>query len=241
MSRLGDQDFQRLKEYLQSYSLSNTLDSAARAALVRRAHRHNLAALQMWAALERAASEGQLTIGGVPVQEGSEQFAQISESFSDLTSGLFLAIHGTYKPAHMSLRSASESFTRGLASITSAEALNTTSIYRLFEIAKTTAVFTGRGKPHFETLHQQYSLLCAHTHSDRAHLIRNHAMSSFPRHDIDKLREWVRALEKICISIISVLVFANRQLYLSAPPKAQDVYEETLPAEPRLFALGAPE
>jgi hypothetical protein len=241
MARLIDKDFSRLATFLNQYSLADVLTSRVREQLVKRGHKYSLAALQIWAAAEQSAQTGKFKIMGTPLQVGSPHFDQLAESFSDLTSAYFAALHGLYKPAHMSLRSGIETFIRGLTGLNSSEAASTKNVYRLFEIASNSNVFQLDAKVHFDRIHQEYVELCGYTHSaTTAHMVKNYAMSSFPKQDIENLRIWVRHCEAVIKAMLAILVFADRSLYLSATPNAQDVYEETVPKEARLFALGAP-
>lgn len=241
MSRLVDQDFARLEVFLDQYTLSGSLKSNIRKQIIKRGHKYCLASLQMWAIAEQLAKDKELLLAGIKVSATSIHLGQISECFSDITSSFFSVLHGLYKPAHMSLRSAAESFTRGVVGLYSAKEADTTSVYRLFQFAKGCDAFTGRAKVHFDELHQHYVELCKFTHSATpAHMIKNHAMSNFPKHEIEPLRVWIRHHEDTIRAILSILVIANRNLYLDASPKAQDTYEDVVPSEIRLFALGAP-
>ena len=241
MARLIEKDFFRLESFLNQYSLADVLTSKAREQLIKRGHKYSLAALQIWATAEQAARNGELKILGIALPADSPHFDQLAESFSDLTSAYFAALHGLYKPAHMSLRSGIETFTRGLAGLSSSEAASTKNVYRLFEIASESKVFQKNAKTHFDRIHQQYAALCDYTHTATpAHMVKNYAMSSFPKQDIENLRVWIRNCEIVIKSMLSILIFADKSLYLSATPSAQDVYEETIPKEARLFALGAP-
>lgn len=240
MSRLLDKDFSRLEAFLHQYSMADVLKSKTREQLIRRGHKYSLAALQIWASAEKLANSGKLQIHSTKLHLSSPGYAQLSESFSDITSAFFAILHGIYKPAHMSLRSAIETFTRGLASINSTEACNTTNVYRLFELAKTCEPFMSSAAPHFKRMHQEYIVLCDYTHSaNPAHLVKNHALSNFPKQDIASLRTWIRHCEEIIKAMLAILVFSNKSLYLVSSPNAQDVYEDTMPKEARLFALGA--
>lgn len=240
MARLVDQDFIRLSVFLNQYTLKDVLQSKSREQLIKRAHKCCLAALQIWAIAEQLTLSGQLSLRQLPLNKATPQFEQISESFSDLTSSFFAAIHGLYKPAHMSLRSALETFVRGIAGLYSEEAVTTTSVYRLFELARGCEIFSGPTAPHFHILHQQYGQLCGFTHSaTSAHMAKNYALSTFPKQDIETLRVWVRHQESVIKAMLAIFVFSNRSLYLNASPQAQDVYEEVVPRDARLFALGA--
>ena len=241
MARLADQDFIRLEAFLKQYTLSEVLSSKTREQLIKRGHKHCLAALQIWSIAEQLAIEKQLHIKSIQLNTGTPQLEQISECFSDITSSFFAAIHGLYKPAQMSLRSAIETFIRGIAGLYFQEAASTTSVYRLFELARTCDAFSSSAAAHFQGLHQQYVQLCGFTHSTTsAHMVRNHAMSNFPKQDIDSLRIWVRHYEATIKALLSVLVFSDQSLYLKATPYAQDIYDEVIPREVRLFVLGAP-
>lgn len=241
MSRLLDKDFTRLEIFLNQYSLSEVLKSKPREQLIRRGHKYSLAALQILASIEKLAKTKNMKVHGKIIDGESIHYAQLSESFSDITSAYFSALHGIYKPAHMSLRSAIETFTRGLSGISSQEAASTKNVYKLFELARNCDPFKDTAAPHFDSLHQEYIALCDYTHTATpAHMVRNHAMSSFPKQDIDSLRIWIHHCEKIVKAILAILVFSNKNLYLAASPTSQDVYEETIPKDARLFALGAP-
>jgi hypothetical protein len=195
----------------------------------------------LWAIADQLAKTKALKIASATVKPTSPQFDQLSECFSDITSSFFSAIHGLYKPANMSLRSAIETFTRSLAGLYSVEAASTTSIYRLFELARDCEPFSSAAKSHYDILHQQYAELCKYTHSATpAHMVKNHAMSNFPKQEIEPMRIWVRHYEATLRSIASILLYANKALYLSASPQSQDVYEEIIQKEVRLFVLGAP-
>jgi hypothetical protein len=242
MARLIDQDFARLQIYLNEYSLADTLNSKAREQLIKRAHKNCLASLQLWAIAEHLISTRSFFILGTKVKPESVHIDLFSECFSDITSSFFSSLHGLYKPANMSLRSAIETFVRSIAGLYSKEAETTTSVYTLFELAKSCKPFLGASQTSFDVLHQQYILLCDHTHSaTSAHMIQNHAMSNFPKQDINKLKTWVRHYELTINAILSICIFANPKLFLNAPPKAQDIYEAVIAKGPRLYALGSPQ
>lgn len=241
MARLIDQDYGRLSVFLNQYTLSEALDSKSREQLIKRGHKYCLAALQIWATAEQLAHNNQLIFNGLPLEQGSRHFEQFSESFSDLTSSFFAAIHGLYKPAHMALRSAIETSIRSMIGLYSQEAATTTSVYRLFELARACAIFSGPAAQYFNVLHQQYGQLCGFTHSSTpAHMAKNYALSSFPKQDIEALRIFVRNQTSVIKAMLAIYVLTNKSLYLGSSHQAQDIYEEVLPKDARLFALGAP-
>jgi hypothetical protein len=239
MIRFVKQDFERLQAYLENYGLSADLGAKAREELLKRAHKSSLAMLQAWGATEGLAAENALLLKGRLVLPTSSHFNQIAEYFSDIVSALFASMHGLYKPAHMSLRSAIETFVRGVAGPFSTEAETTTSVYRLFEIAGNQTPFLGASNAFFIKLHEHYSELCLFTHSATpAHMARNYALATFPKHDTLQMKVFVRHFESIVAASLSALVLANPNVYLNIPPLAREVLDEVLPTPVKISALG---
>ncbi len=239
MIRFVKQDYERLQAYLENYSLAADLGAKAREDLLKRVHRHSLAALQILAAMQRLAAADALHLSGQHVAANSLCFFRVAECFSDLISAFFASVHGLYKPAHMSLRSAIENIVRGLAGLSSEEAGATTSVYRLFELAALEDSFKGLGSIHFVKLHEQYGELCLFTHSATpAHMVRTFALANFPKHDTHQLRGFVRHFEFVATASLSLLVLENRDLYLQVPPLARELLDEVLPTPVKIRALG---
>lgn len=239
MTRLTDQDYQRLVEFTSAYRVEEIFESKPRTQLIRRAHRHCLAAIQALANIEILSALGCIQFGANQLKVNHFCYHSLQECFSDISSSFYAALHGLNKPAHMALRSAIETSIRALAGIESEEAAQTTSVYKLFELAKGNPLFQSHATRHFDILKSEYNNLCGHTHTATiSHMVKHHAMSSFPKLGTEKLKEWVGAYEKSVTAILSMLIINNKKIYLSAKPKAQDVFDEMLPREVRLFALG---
>lgn len=239
MSRIADSDWLALNQYIDSYRIPPELGAQARSALLRRAHRHVLAALQVWDCIVRLGESGQGLALGASVERGSEALDFIGEYFSDLAGVMACMLHGLYKPANMQLRSAVESFVRGLSSIYSLEARSTTSVYRLFELAAAQPPFQGASAPDFATLNQVYGDLCLHVHSATlAHRAGVHYVSAHMKHDTSKMREIVVLLDRINRAALSILVRSNGALYTSSSARVRDVLDEVIPTPVRVHALG---
>lgn len=239
MSRFLDQDFEKLILYIKGYSLTDALSSKVRISQIKRAHKYCLSALQAWSVMEQKGKADKLQISNINIDAKELPFDLLSECFSDIVSSFFAALHGLYKPANMSLRSSIETFTKGISSLHSTEASTTKSVYRIFEIAKTCDTFSNASEKYFNTVHQQYALLCNFTHtSTKAHMVGNHALTNFTKQDNEQLKVWVSHYEATIKAMLSILILSNSRIYLDTPPKAQDIYEETVPKEVRLNALG---
>jgi len=164
LSRLVVRDFSILEEYLRKYSLVGVVENPESLALMRTAHRDYLSFLQFWAVCADLARDNDLSIFGVSVGTNDSVYVHLSETVSDVGSGLFCCIQGAYKPAHMALRSSIENFLRFGAGVTSATALSIPSVYQLFEVARDAAMFRNPGDKHLlDTLKNAYSELCNFT------------------------------------------------------------------------------
>jgi hypothetical protein len=175
----------------------------------------------------------------VALLSATDAFGCVGEYFSDLVCVLGCAINGLYKPANTQLRSAVENIVRGLASLTSLEAGETKSVYRLFELASAQKPFQGDSSADLSLLKQIYGELCLHVHSatptQRAGI---HHLAAHMRHDTGKLKSLVSVTERTNRAVLSILVRADKKLYVSSSPKVQDLLDEILPKEVRLRALG---
>jgi hypothetical protein len=239
VNRFAQQDFDRLRLFLEQYRLEPDLGAKVREELAKRSHKQTLAALQVLATVQMMASKGDLSLKGTKVPVTGDSYPRLEEFFSDLVSSMFASLHGLYKPALMSLRSAIENFVRACAGLKSAEARATTSVYRLFEIAAKEPIFLGQSAPSFTQLHQQYGELCLYAHTSTvAHMTKSVAMANYPRQDTVALRGVVKRLEQTIPAALSVLTFSNRRLYLDVPARARDLLDEVLPLPAKTFALG---
>lgn len=239
MSRVADADFGQLEAYLSAYRVQSDLGAKVRGALLERAHRHVLASLQVWSRLESLIAAGDAQLYGVPIPAGGIAKAHLGEAFSDLVAAFCCLLHGLYKPAGMQLRSSIESFVRGVAGVSSLEACETKSVYRLFDIASADSFFIGSGSIDFNRLQQNYGELCGYVHSGTdAHRTGAYQVAQHMRQDSTKMREIVKVLEVVNRAMLSLLVRADSRLYNSYSPRVRDLLDEVLPGEVRLKALG---
>jgi hypothetical protein len=96
------------------------------------------AALARVVSLLSSRDKKRLNLCDVKIAKDSRELVFLKECVSDIGSGFFCCFHGTYKPAHMALRSGIENFMRFIAGAFDSGAITTTSIFELFDIAKPT-------------------------------------------------------------------------------------------------------
>jgi len=239
MSRFAQADYARLRAYFEKYRFSGGL-LTENEAVAKNVHKNTLCAIQVWASAGRAIENNVMLLGGKIVQPSGMQRMLLDEFFSDIVTSAFSAYHGLYKPAHVTLRSAIEVFVRAGAGNIEAEALETKSVFRLFEVAADSKAYDGTRKKYFDELKTCYGDLCGYVHtSTPGHMGRVYAFADFPAYDAEKLASFAGYHRKIVSSALSILIEDNSVIYTSVPPRARDLLDDSLPAGPRLNALGS--
>lgn len=238
MSRLKSNDFDDFIRYLRNYRIRDLQESGSFDELGRRLHRLCLGSLYLWARVGDSASHGVLEMGTGTLTIGSDSHSQLEECFADLTATTWAAVHGLMKPAGMSLRSAVETFVRGVGSIDSSALLQETNIYTLMSSAQALPIFSYPSDTAFTTLREVYKRQCAVAHSSPQHLTGTTNMSRFPKYTLLEMRSLVVELARVVGALSTVMVNASPSLYTEAPPRVRDLLDETIPREARIRALG---
>jgi len=238
MVRAVDDDFKILKRYLSDYSLINVLDDSTNLLIVKSAHKTYLPFLQLWAICKDAFDKSIFEFFGHKVEESGGEFVHLKETISDIGSGFFCCLHGAYKPGYMALRSGIENFLRFAAGSFDSKAIETTSVYELFDIAKKTTPFATTHRDHLRVLRASYVELCQYTHSaSLEHMSGIHALAHFPSFDETAFKGWI-TLARACIaSMSSITLIGQPSLYNNAHFSAKELLDEMLPQTERLTLL----
>lgn len=238
MIRFAQADYSRLREYFDAYKFSPGLTGES-AVAVKMIHKNTLSAMQVWAEFRQQIEDGAVDIRLAAIEMDSQSASLINEFFSDVVSSSFAAFHGLYKPAHMTLRSAIEVFVRGLAGAESVTALETTSVFKLFELAGESGLFSGNAAPSFRVLKAEYGELCGFVHTATpGHMARVYAFADFPVTDPARLATFARHHQSVVVASLSILIELNKRMYVGVPSRARDLLDEVIPAGTRLRALG---
>lgn len=236
MSRLISNDFIEFSHYLSMYSLEGAKHSTN--AELKRAHKYYYSILNLWAQFQYNLNHKGVFVDGYKIEKESALIPFLREAISDIGSGLFCCIHGAYKPAHMSLRSSIENFLRFSSGCFESEALTTTSVHRLFAVAKHTPLFSKNNTYFYSDLKSSYGELCKYTHSASLdYMFGVHALSHFPAIDKKSFESWNRHVESICKVIINSLVLSDPGVYLKAHFKVKEVLDVVLSDEVRVAIL----
>jgi hypothetical protein len=226
MPRAIDDDFSELMEFISSYSLENVIHDQEFLSCATSGHKSYVSLLYLSSQSQFLAKRGALTAYHQKIETHSITLAYLQESVSDVGSGLFCCFHGAYKPANMALRSSIENFLRFSAGIFDKKAVETTSVFDLFDIAKTTPAFIGIGKSFHSRLRSVYSDLCKDTHtSTLENMAGIHALNHFPSFEGQSFDLWSKNAKLVVTAIGSVIVLMSPDILLKAHFKAQEIIE----------------
>ena len=240
MARSVSEDFGHLVQFVQGYSLATLTADTDYCANLKQGHREYLVLLSLWAAIEHELSKGKIKIAGVELVLGSLNFEQLKECVSDFGSAYFCCVHGIYKPGHMALRSNIENFVRAISGLFDAKALTTTSIFELFDIAKTLLPFSGRGALFLAALRGTYRELCKFSHSaSLTHMAHIGSLQHFPAFNKLAFFEWGKHAKKVMQNEISCILHLSPELYTHSHFKVKELLDiGFVDAELRLEILG---
>ncbi|MER0498846.1 hypothetical protein ABR855_12430 [Aeromonas hydrophila] len=230
MSRIIANDFDRLMEYIRTYSVTDEIQNAELRKELKKGHKHYLPLLYLWSRVDSLSRAGALSLSGKIIID-AKTTSYLEESISDIAGSFTCCIHGNYKPAFMLLRSSIENYLRFFTSNFNGDAKTTTVISHLFEISKTTPIFQDPNNNYLTLLKQIYGELCAYTHTASPdNMTKIHAISHFPRFNAKDFKKWNGYALRIASIILQATLLANKTLYLSAHFKTKEVFEDMLPS-----------
>lgn len=161
MSREITQDFSNLVEFIKGYNLQELSGNADFLRILSQQHKKLFSYLTCIAELIPLAKDNTLAPA---VSDNQLDF--ITESCSDIGSALFVMAHGAYKASKMMLRSSIETFHKGFNLDLIPDLDQEKSVFNIFDRVKALQFFANEPqKSLFNTIHQDYKLLCQDTHT----------------------------------------------------------------------------
>lgn len=240
MAREVDDDFKHLTNFVDDYSLTALLKETAYRPPLKQGHSAYLALLTLWSAIQFNCDQRPVPVLNSALIKNGLSLQLIQEAISDVGSSFFCCLHGAYKPGNMALRSAIENFVRSMTGLFNATALTVTSVYELFDLAKTSPPFlTMDGGVAIERLQRSYKDLCKYTHSATlAHMAGIKSLDHFPTLDEDAFSRWSQEVKATTSSMISSFVASATGFYQSCHFRTKDILDPYISREQRLRLLG---
>lgn len=204
MSRLTNDDFKLLVDFLRSYSLSDISSNDDFLKNLKAVHKGYFSLLVF---------SSELTLNQA-IGIDSEVLNRVNETCSDIGASLLLLAHGMYKQANMSLRSSIENFSKSIAYPEFESVIADKSVFSVFEKTKSISLFSSlRLKNKYTDIISVYSSLCAYTHTSNASNMANiSALNSIPKFDEDKCIEFINLSKQLltCFLIIYTHLYRDR-------------------------------
>jgi hypothetical protein len=138
----------------------------------------------------------------------------------------------------MSLRSSIENFLRFSGGISDGQALKTTSVFVLFDIASATPQFLGERKKFHSQLRGIYTELCKETHTASLdHMASVHSLNHFPEFDARQFKNLSRHAKQVVVAVATVLTLACPELFLKAHFETKEIIEQIVAIKERKAIL----
>lgn len=170
MSRIVQTDFEKLKEFIETYTLKNLMLDDNYVQLISTCHKKYFAYLTLIAELKNTLKE--------------KEFSFILESTSDVATALFHLFSGSYKSCKLILRSSIETFLKGFCLSFIEDIDKESSIYNMFNRIKALPFFNEEfNKRELDIIHYHYKELCKDVHSaDEINMEKISALNLFPKY-----------------------------------------------------------
>ncbi len=217
MSRYIQNDFQKLLLYLSNYSLEPVINDDEFKKNAKCIHRKLLSLLVLFNELE---------IQNVFSEIENKYF---KEFCSDLILAFFCWINGAYKPAELQLRSGIENYIKVLIYKKENCIITLKNVYEIFNIASNSYVFNNNVcKKHFDTIHSEYSNLCAFVHSKIDNLSQTGALINLPEYNSKLAIEFCNNFQRVVNSMLSILYFNYYENVFKMHEENRDIFLQGL-------------
>lgn len=195
MSRLIQEDFSKVFEFLETYKIRQNVLNAS-VDNMKEMHKKMYALLVFDAEICNKSS----------LYQSEKNY--LKETLSDIVTSFFSWSNGLYKPAAMSLRSSIENILKSLIYRTNNNIINEKSVYKIFEEARDSSSFQSPiQQTHVSILSDSYSKLCEVVHSGETKLISVSSLGFFPKYNEVQANEFKTLFIKTTKSILALLYF----------------------------------
>ena len=217
MVRIIGNDFDQLKGYISSYSLTPVFKEPLYLSQLSRLHKRYFALLTFIAELEADDFAFATTTYGLDKPSKLKLTNYTKEAISDLGNALFNWIHGAYKGSRLLTRSCIENMVRGLSILEDTSVSEITVTHKLFEAASKLSIFTtGSAQVTFQNLKGNYTELCKDVHTaDVINMEHLTALIYFPAFDNEKASKTLDIYVNVAQQCLVLLSLCFREFIFS--------------------------
>lgn len=205
MTRECTADYEKIKLYVNEYSMSKNLEHSDYKKFLKSMHKHYFSSIT-WSAELQQNKQGFLSLYA---DVNDDICFRLAESVSDLGSSLFSWANGNYKASKVMLRISIENFIRAISAIESKDQLSEKSAYKIFNVASCQGIFNDNVSPNirrcYDALHNDYKLLCKDVHTAAAHNMENFtSLADFPAFQAGKSSNAAKIYIRVTKNITSI-------------------------------------
>ena len=227
MSREIEQDFEKVMQFYNNYSMSDITVQEGIEKQLKCMHRKLYSYMIFLGEQANAGTFDETTL------------AYQKEVVSDMIMAFFCWSNGIYKSAKLLLRSGIENFVKAIVYTYCPEIIQNKNVYEVFELAKKQSPFSDAYTAiHFDNIHAKYADLCATVHGSMDKLASIGGLIQFPCYDITEANHTYDDYVKIIDEYLSCVYYVyyeqvykmhefNRDLFLQGVQRRekQKIYE----------------
>lgn len=193
MARIVREDFEKLKDFVNDYSLSHLLKEDGFVNLISTCHKKYFGYLTIIAELKDIINDKELSF--------------LLESNSDIATSLFHLFSGSYKSSKLILRSSIETFLKGFSITYINDIEKESSIYKMFNRIRALPYFNlDFTKVELNTIHFYYKELCKDVHSaDEVNMEKISALNLFPKYSQEEANYIIAIFVKLIPCYVTLL------------------------------------
>lgn len=227
MSREVEQDFEKVVQFYNNYSMSDITMQESVIKQLKCMHKKLYSYMIFLEEQEKAGTFDEMTL------------AYQKEVVSDMIMAFFCWSNGVYKPAKLLMRSGIENFVKAMVYTYCPKIVQNKNVYEVFELAKKQSpFFDSYSAMHFDNIHAKYSDLCATVHGSMDKLANIGGLIQFPCYDNTEANDTYDSYVKIIDEYLSCVYYVyyeqiykmhefNRDLFLQGVQRRekQKIYE----------------
>lgn len=227
MSREIEQDFIKVMQFYNNYSMSSTVTQDGIEKQLKCMHRKLYSYMIFLGEQESRGLFDETTL------------AYQKEVVSDMIMAFFCWSNGVYKPAKLLLRSSIENFIKAMVYVHCSDIVKIKNVYEVFELAKKQEPFSDAYSiVHFENIHIKYADLCTTVHGSIDKLASIGGLIQFPCYDVVEANNTYDDYVKIMDGYLACVYYVyyeqiygmhefNRDLFLQGVQRKekQKIYE----------------
>lgn len=227
MSREIEQDFEKVIQFYNNYSMSDVTTQEGIEKQLKCMHRKLYSYMIFLGEQENAGVFDETTL------------AYQKEVVSDMIMAFFCWSNGVYKPAKLLLRSGIENFVKAMVYTYCPDIIQNKNVYEVFEIAKKQRPFLDTySAMHFNNIHAKYADLCAIVNGSMDKLASVGGLIQFPCYDVTEANEtyddYIKVIDEYLVCVyyiyydqIYMMHEFNRDLFLQGVQRRekQKIYQ----------------